>query len=84
MTVVARGGRLGCANRRERGTCTNGGTVLRDRVVEGVLAGLKDRLLVPELVGIFVAEYIAEVNRANRDAVSKGSLLKTELARVSR
>jgi site-specific DNA recombinase len=84
MTVVAQGGRLGCANRRERGTCTNGRTVLRDRVVSRVLAGLKDRLLAPQLVEIFISEYIAEINRANHDAVSKGSHLKTELARVGR
>ena len=44
----------------ERGTCTNRRTVLRDRILARVLAGLKHRLLAPELVATFVAEYIAE------------------------
>ena len=84
MTVVGEHGRLGCANHRERDTCTNRRTVLRDRIVARVLAGLKHRLLAPELVATFVAEYIAEVNLANWNATSRRSQLQTDLARVDR
>ena len=41
MSVVANGGRLGCANRRERGTCSNSRTLLRDKLLERVFVGLK-------------------------------------------
>jgi hypothetical protein len=84
MTVVGEHGRLGCANHRERDTCTNRRTVLRDRVLARVLTGLKHRLLAPELDATFVAEYIAEVNRANRNATSQRSQLQIDLARVNR
>jgi hypothetical protein len=84
MTVVGEHGRLGCANHRERDTCTNRRTVLRDQILARVCAGLKDRLLAPELVETFVAEYVAEVNLANRNATSRRSKLETELGRVDR
>ena len=84
MTVVGEHGRLGCANHRERDTCTNRRTVLRDQILARVFAGLKDRLLAPELVETFVAEYVAEVNLADRNATSRRSKLETELGRVDR
>jgi hypothetical protein len=48
MGVTTSGGRLGCANRHERGTCSNKRTVLRDRLLPRVFDGLKQRLLAPE------------------------------------
>jgi hypothetical protein len=54
--------------------------VLRDRIVARVLTGLKHRLLAPELVDAFVAE----VNLANRNATSRSSQLRADLARVER
>jgi site-specific DNA recombinase len=84
MTVVGEHGRLGCANHRERDTCDNRRTVPRDRILARVLTGLKHRLLAPELVEAFVAEYIAEVNLANRNATSRRSQLQTDLARVEK
>jgi site-specific DNA recombinase len=67
MGVVSSDGRLGCTNRRERGTCSNPRTVLRDRLTERVLTGLKERLLAPELVEEFVRSFTAEVTAANRE-----------------
>ncbi len=66
MGVVSSDGRLGCSNRRERGTCSNPRTLLRDRLLERVLIGLKERLLAPELVEEFVRAFGAEANAANR------------------
>ena len=84
MTVVADRGRLACGNHRERGTCGNRRTVLQDKVLERVFEGLKHRLLAPELVETFVAEYVAEVNLANRNATARRSRLQSELAKVER
>jgi DNA invertase Pin-like site-specific DNA recombinase len=39
MTVVGEHGRLGCANHRERDTCTNRRTVLRDQILARVFVG---------------------------------------------
>ena len=84
MTVVGSGGRLGCANHRERGTCDNRRTVVRKRLTEQVLAGLKGRLLAPELVEEFIRTYTAEVNAANRERSGRQEKLRTEHARVRR
>ena len=84
MTVVADRGRLACSNHRERGTCPNRHTVLQEHLLTRVFAGLKHRLLAPELVETFVAEYIAEANQANRNAAVQRTQLHGELARVER
>jgi len=49
-----------------------------------VLAGLRERLLVPELVAEFVREFHAECNRKAREAETGRSSLERELADVSR
>ena len=82
--VVSSDGRLGCANRRERGTCTNKRTMLRDRLLERVMSGLKHRLLAPELVEAFVREFVAEVNAANRENGQRQARLQQKQARLGR
>ncbi len=84
MGVVSSDGRLGCTNRRERGTCSNARTVVRERLLDRVLAGLKHRLFAPELVEAFVAEYVAEVNAANRERGQREAKLEHELTRTAR
>ncbi|MGK7868856.1 zinc ribbon domain-containing protein [Falsiroseomonas sp. E2-1-a20] len=78
MSVIGSGGRLGCSNHVERGTCTNRRTVARDKVVIRVLTGLKERLLAPELVEEFVRAYAAEVNGAYRERGSRRTTLGGE------
>ena len=46
------------------------GRCFASQILARVFAGLKDRLLAPELVETFVAEYVTEVNLANRNATS--------------
>src|SRR5262249_13455883 len=55
----------GCSNARNRGICNNMLTIRRDVLEASVLAGLKDSLMDPDLVGEFVAEYHRELNRIN-------------------
>jgi hypothetical protein len=84
MSVIGSGGRLGCSNHVERGTCTNRRTVARDKVLNRVLVGLKDRLLAPALVQEFVAAYIAEVNAANRERGTRQAGLQGQVAKLDR
>ena len=84
LTVMGAEGRLGCANHRERRTCTNNRSILRDRLLARVLEGLKTRLLAPELVERFVATYVAEVNAANREQNSRRARLVAEQAKIAR
>lgn len=84
MTVVGSGGRLGCANHVERGTCENHRAVARDAVMRRVMVGLKERLLVPELVEEFVRGYVAEVNATNRERGSRRASLQGEASKLDR
>jgi hypothetical protein len=84
MSVMGADGRLGCANHVERGTCDNPRTILRDRLLGRVLAGIKDRLLAPDLVDQFVATFVAEVNAANSQRGNRQALLIQQKAKVER
>jgi site-specific DNA recombinase len=72
----------GCANVRNRGTCDNRLTIRRDRLEQAILSGLREKLLHPDLLAAFVAEYQKEWNRLrredellrNRDAVALGKV----------
>ena len=84
LTVMGSGGRLGCANHVERGTCDNKCSVLRDRLVARVMVGLKQRLLAPELVEQFVRDYVTEVNAANRERGARQAGLQAEANKLAR
>lgn len=56
--------RYGCATHRNKGTCANSATIRRQEIEARVLAGLKDRLMAPELVREFIRAFHEEVNRA--------------------
>ena len=84
MGIVAGEGRLGCTNRHERGTCANSRTVGRERLLGRVLAGLKHRLLAPELVAAFAAAFVAEINAANRDREHRQAKLEQERTTTER
>jgi hypothetical protein len=84
MSVMGSNGRLGCANHVERGTCSNPRTLLRDTLLRRVLAGLKERLLAPELVEEFVRTFVAEVNAANRDIGARRAGLEQQQGKLTR
>jgi site-specific DNA recombinase len=54
--------RYGCATRRSKGTCTNNATVSRQEIEARVLAGLRERLMAPELVREFIRAFQEEAN----------------------
>ncbi len=82
-TIVCKD-RYGCATRRSQGTCDNGRVITRQRIEARVLHGLKDRLLVPELVAEFVRAYAEEMSVVQRAAMSQRSRLEAELTEVER
>jgi site-specific DNA recombinase len=84
MGVVANEGRLGCSNHKERGTCTNKRAVLRGPLLQRVLAGLRQRLLAPELVEEFVRSYVAGVNAGNRERSKDSGRFAQDLVKVRR
>ncbi len=79
------GGRhYGCASARNKGTCGNRLTIRRDVLEETVLAGLRENLLHPDLVAVFVEEYRREVERLRKGAGKADAARRRELAKVER
>lgn len=78
--------RLACAAAREKGpaVCTNRRLVKRPLVEQRVLEGLKDRLLHPEAVAAYVAEYRERRRRRNADVEARTRPLRQRLAMLDR
>ncbi len=76
--------RYGCATRRGKATCDNARTVARQAVERRVLAGLKERLLAPDMVEAFIRAFAAEAAERRRDAARSRARWEEELADVER
>ncbi|SLN67224.1 Recombinase [Roseovarius litorisediminis] len=76
--------RYGCANARNKGICDNRQTIEREDLEQRVLEGLKDRLLSPELIAEFVAEYQRAYNEIRAAEVKAQATKKRELAKVQK
>jgi hypothetical protein len=75
---------LSCTAARRQGTCSNKRGIRRP-VLEGlILDGLKDRLMAPELVKEFIAEFHREVNRQSRNREADQGLQQRDLDDVNR
>ena len=55
--------RFACSTRKQKGTCDNRLTIIRQEIEARVLDGLKERLLAPKLVAVFVETYREETKR---------------------
>ena len=63
--------KLSCVGSAREGTCDNRRRVAREDLEDLVLSGLKARLLRPELIEPYLAEYRAEVERANAELAAR-------------
>jgi DNA invertase Pin-like site-specific DNA recombinase len=75
---------LTCAATHRQGTCSNKRSMRRPVLEALILDGLKDRLMAPELVKEFIAEFHREVNRLSREREADLGLQRRELEEVSR
>lgn len=80
-TIVAKD-RYGCAARRTQGICDNSRTIVRREIEARVLVGLKERLLTPDLVETFLAEYHEETNRLRRESDAAHKVHDREFVQV--
>lgn len=76
--------RYGCSNHIMNGSCGNSRTIARAALEERVLAGLKDRLMAPEIAAEAVRAYAEETNRLNRDRRACGEAERRELDKLGR
>ena len=76
--------RFACSNHVGKATCGNSRTIRQDELENRVLAGLKDRMMSPEVVEEAMRAYSEETNRLNRERRSNGDAWRTELAKVEK
>ncbi len=74
----------GCSTARNRGTCDNLLTIRRDLLEESVLAGIKGKLMHPDLVKEFIAEYHREINRHAATQDGERQEIQRELTKAVR
>jgi len=78
------GDRYGCATRKATGTCDNSVTIKPAVIEKRVLAGLKEKLLAPELVELFAREYLEALNSGRREREANAAVQQQELASIER
>jgi site-specific DNA recombinase len=76
--------RYSCSTRRTKGTCTNKITITRQAVEERIFSGLGNKLMMPELLDVFVKSYNAEIKLQRNDIDQERRALGKELNRVER
>ncbi len=54
---------MGCSTARNKGTCSNRLNIRREALEATILAGLRSRLMEPDLVKVFAEAFIAETNK---------------------
>ncbi len=54
---------MGCSTARNKGTCSNRLNIRREALEATILAGLRSRLMEPDLVKVFADAFIAETNK---------------------
>lgn len=76
--------KLSCIGSARQGTCDNRRRVDREDLEDLVLSGLKGRLLSPHLIEPYLAEYRAEIERANADQAAKAEAGVARLKELER
>ncbi|MFV0336574.1 MAG: recombinase zinc beta ribbon domain-containing protein, partial [Tropicimonas sp.] len=76
--------RFVCSNHISKGTCDNSRTIRQEELESRVLAGLKDRMMSPEIAAEAMRAHAEETNRLNRERRSNADSWKAELAKVEK
>ncbi|MBZ4024157.1 hypothetical protein CKO11_17075, partial [Rhodobacter sp. TJ_12] len=76
--------KYGCSAARNRGTCENRQLIHREQIEERVLTGLRDKLLHPDLLAEFIAEFQREVQKERLAALSARGDAERKLTKVTK
>jgi DNA invertase Pin-like site-specific DNA recombinase len=77
-------GRYACSTHVMAGTCSNNRTVSRSQLEARVLAGLREKLMAPEIAAEAMRAYQEETNRLNRERRLSGERDRQDLEKVER
>ena len=75
---------MGCSTARNKGMCGNRLAIARDKLEATVLAGLRDRLMEPDLFKEFCDAFVTEVNRARMGAGAERAGAEADLGKIKR
>ncbi len=67
-----------------KGASSNSRTILCEELERRVLAGLKDRMMTPQVAAAAMRAYAEETNRLNRERRSNGHAWKAELVKIEK
>lgn len=73
---------LGCEGRRQNAGCTNRRRVSREELQEAVLTGLKDRVLQPHLLDLYLDEYRREIDTAIAEQTGRSESVEMRLKTI--
>ena len=76
--------RFACSAHVTNGSCSNSRTIAREELERRVLAGLKDRMMAPEVAAEAMRAYAEEMNRLNRERRSNGDSWRAEIEKTDR
>lgn len=76
--------RFSCSAHISNGSCSNSRTIARSELEERVLAGLKDRMMAPEVASEAMRAYAEETNRLNRERRTNAQDWRAELEKTER
>ena len=76
--------RYACSNHVMTGSCSNGRSIRRQELEARMLAGLRDRLMAPEIAAEAMRAYAEETNRLNREQRLSGESDRRRLADVQK
>jgi site-specific DNA recombinase len=76
--------RFSCSAHVANGSCSNSRTIPRAELEGRVLAGLKDRMMAPDVVAEAMRAYAEETNRLNRERRANGNAWRRELEKTER
>jgi site-specific DNA recombinase len=76
--------RYACSNHVMSGSCTNSRSITREALEVRMLAGLRDRLMAPEIAAKAMRAYAEETNRLNHERRSSGDADRRELDKITR
>ena len=76
--------RYACSNHVMNASCANSRTIARPALEERMLAGLRDRLMAPEVAAEAMRAYVDETNRLNRERRAAGDADRKALTEVEK
>jgi DNA invertase Pin-like site-specific DNA recombinase len=75
---------MGCSTARNKGTCSNCLNIRRETLEATILAGLRSRLMEPDLVKVFAEAFIAETNKLRAAQTQQARNWENHLQQIGR